>query len=267
MTDLPPRHPMTLAPVVLRLPGMDAANVRRGLVYRETDAGPLALDLWTPGGAAPDRPRPVVVFVSGYADPAFERHLGCKVMEMASYASWARLVAASGLAAVTYANREPVADLGSVLGYVHEHARELGVDRGRIAIWACSGNVPTALGALLAGARVPVAAAALCYGYMFGAGAAAAQIGFADPCAGRSIDDVPTGLPLLVVRAGRDETPGLNATIDRFVAGALARDLPLTVVNHAGAPHAFDVLDHGDATRDVIRGILDFLRVKLAPAG
>ncbi len=265
MNELPARHPMTLKPVVLRLPGMERVTVRRGLVYRETDAGPSTLDVWAPPGAT-DARRPAVVFVSGYADPIFERHLGCKVMEMACYESWARLVAASGLVAVTYANREPVADFAAVLRHVHAHAPALGVDRERIALWAASGNVPTALSALLAGADVPVASAALCYGYLFDAAAAAAQIGFADPCAGRSVDDVRPGVPLLVVRAGQDETPGLNATIDRFVAAALARDLPLTVINRAGAPHAFDVLDDGDATRDVIRAILDFLRVSLARA-
>ncbi len=265
MSELPPRHPMTLKPVVLELPGMEAAKVRRGLAYRETDAGAMALDVWTPARSTAGELKPVVVFASGFPDPGFERRLGCKVMEMASYVSWARLIAASGLVAVTYANREPAADFTAVLRYVHEHAAELGVDRDRIAIWACSGNVPTALSALLVGADVPVASAVLCYGYMFDAAAAASQFGFTDPCAGRSVDDLRTDVPLLVVRAGQDQTPGLNTTVDRFVAGALSRDLPLTLVNQAGAPHAFDVVDDSDGTREAIRAILDFLRVKLGP--
>jgi dienelactone hydrolase len=265
MSELPIRHPMTLKPALLQLPGMDAVKVQRGLVYHEADPGSPTLDVWTPARAAAGVPNAAVVFVSGFPDPAFERHFGCRVMEMASYESWARLVAASGLVAVTYANREPAADFAAVLRYVYDHASELGVDRKRIAIWACSGNVPTALGALLVGAEVPIAGAALCYGYMFDAEAAASQIGFANPCAGRSIADVRASAPLLVVRAGQDQTPGLNATIDRFVAGALAKDLPLTLVNHAGAPHAFDLLDDTDGTREVIRAILEFLRAKLAP--
>jgi dienelactone hydrolase len=262
MSAIPERHPMTLKPVVLELPGMDSVRIRRGLAYRETDAGPLTLDVWAPQVVA-GAPTPAVVFVSGYPDSAFEKHFGCKVMEMASYDSWARLVAASGLIAVTYANREPVADFAAVLRHLHEHAAELGVDRERIAVWACSGNVPAALSALLAGAEVPIASAALCYGYMFDAAAAAAQIGFANPCAGRSVDEVRTGVPLLVVRAGGDQTPGLNATVDRFVADALSRDLPLTVINYPGAPHAFDLMDDREGSLDVIRGILGFLRVTL----
>ncbi len=96
-----------------------------------------------------------------------------------------------------------------MLRYVHEHAAELGVDRDRIAIRACSGNVPTALSALLVGADVPVASAVLCYGYMFDAATAASQFGFTDPCAGRSVDDLRTDVPLLVVRAGQDQTAAL----------------------------------------------------------
>lgn len=258
---------MTLKPALLQLPGMDAVKVQRGLVYREIEGGSSTFDLWKPAHAASGVQSAAVLFVSGFPDPGFERHFGCRVMEMASYESWARLVAASGLVAVTYANREPAADFAAVLRHIHEHAADLGIDQRRIAIWACSGNVPTALGALLVGAEVPIASAALCYGYMFEADAAASQIGFANPCAGRSVDEVEAGVPLLVVRAGQDQTSGLNATIDRFVAGALPRDLPLTLINHARAPHAFDLLDDTNKTREVIRAILEFLRVTLAPVG
>lgn len=264
---LSPRHPMTLKPIVLALPGMEAATVRRGVVYRQTDAGPLTLDLWSPPNVAANEPQPTVIFVSGFPDPGFERHMGCKVLEMAAYESWARLVNVSGLRAITYGNREPATDFTALLDHVHEHAAELGVDRKRIALWACSGNVPTALSALLASAEVPIAAAVLCYGYMLGAGDWAAQIGFADPCAGHTVEDFKAGLPMLVVRAGKDQTPGLNATIDTFVAGALARDLRLTLINHAGAPHAFDLLDDSEPTREVIRDVLRFLTSALLGSG
>jgi hypothetical protein len=53
------------------------------------------------------------------------------------------------LVAVTYENREPAGDFAAVLRHVHEHAADLGIDPGRIGVWDCSGNVPTALFALL----------------------------------------------------------------------------------------------------------------------
>jgi acetyl esterase/lipase len=92
---------------------------------------------------------------------------------------------------------------------------------------------------------------------------AAAQLRFANPCAGRPIDDLPQDLPLFIARAGRDRIPHLNETIDAFVAAALARNLPVTLVNHAAAPHAFDLLDDSEASRETIRSILGFLRFHL----
>ena len=67
----------------------------------------------------------------------------------------------------------------------------------------------------------------------------------------------------MVVRAGQDAVPGVNASIDQFVAAALARNLPVTATNHPTAPHSFDLLDDTEASREVIRQVLAFLRFHL----
>ena len=48
------------------------------------------------------------------------------------------------------------------------------------------------------------------------------------------------------------------------IQGALARNLPITVVNHATGPHAFDVFDDSPASREVVRQSLAFLQFHLA---
>jgi hypothetical protein len=45
-----------------------------------------------------------------------------------------------------------------------------------------------------------------------------------------------------------------NETLDRFVVKALERDLPVTLVNHASAPHAFDLF-HDSRPREIVRQI------------
>ena len=65
----------------------------------------------------------------------------------------------------------------------------------------------------------------------------------------------------MVVRAGQDAVPGVNVSIDDFVASALASNLPVTVMNHPTAPHSFDLLDDTEASREAIRQILAFLCV------
>jgi acetyl esterase/lipase len=184
---------------------------------------------------------------------------------MGAYVSWSRLLAASGLVAITYAYRDPLADLERVRRHLRENAAALGIDPTRIALWAASGNAPAALAALM---NEGAACAVLCYGFMLDdeaghVAAAAAQFGFVTAGAGRSVADLPAEMPLLLVRAGQDQFPYLNASIDRFAAAALARNLPLTLVNHADGPHAFDLFQDTDGSRAVIRAVVAFLRARL----
>ncbi|HET7434756.1 MAG TPA: hypothetical protein VFN10_08595, partial [Thermoanaerobaculia bacterium] len=203
---------------------------------------------------------PVAVIVSGYRDPGFAAAIGSPFKEMMWTQSWARLFAASGVAAITYTNVDPVADLVTLFATLQERAEEWQIDATRVAIFASSGHVPTALSALLHDFPFGVSRGAFLYGYMLGEATAnaAATFRFANPCAGRAIADVRT-TPLLIARGGRDEMPGLNATIDAFVAAALAENWPLTLINHASAPHAFDLIDDSEASRSVIDAVVRFM--------
>jgi hypothetical protein len=267
MSEETQRHEMTRKTVVLELPGMDAVTIQRDVPYQATESGALTMDLYRPAASSSAAPLPAVVFVSGYPDPGFERMLGCKLKDMGHYISWGRLVAASGLMAVTYSNREP-ADIHALFAHLRQNAASLGIDASRIGVWAGSGNVPMALSLLMEPAG-SFQCAVLCYGFMLDIGGAthvanaAAQIGFANPCAGKSIDDLPRDLPLFLVRAGQDQTPHLNDSIDAFVAAALARNLPVTLANHATGPHAYDLLDENETSREMIRNILAFLQFHL----
>jgi hypothetical protein len=250
------RHPMTLKPVLHTVPGMDEVATRE-VEY----ATGRVIELYTPPGATGRLP--AVVFVAGYADPGSEQVFGCKLKDMASYVSWGRLVAASGpskMIGVTYTNREPT-DAHAMLAYLRDHAAELGIDDQRLAIWACSGNVPLAM-SLLDGMRC----AALCYGIMGDrdggteTAQAAAMFRFANP--GTTVEQLPR-IPLFLARAGRDQLPGLLVALDRFVAAAIAQGLPITLANHPTGPHAFDLLDDSPTTRANVQQIVAFLQIHL----
>ncbi len=187
---------------------------------------------------------------------------------MGSFVSWAQLVASSGLVGITYANREP-GDVNALLDYVQQHAASLGIDGNRIGIWACSGHGPNALSVLIElgdGLRCAV----LAYPYTLDLGGstriadAAKQFRFVTPAAGKSVHDLRHEVAMLVVRAGRDQMPGLNDALDQFVAEALALNLPITVINHASGPHAFDLFEETSTAREVVKQMLGFLRFHLA---
>ena len=271
MSESRERHPIAMKKVVYEISGMASAVVRRDVPYTTSDASAVTMDLYYPAAASPGVGLPAVVVVLGYP-PREPNPLGCAFKEMEWSVSWGRLIAASGIVAIFYTNRTPEADLRALLRHIRERAESLGIDRRRLGLLATSGSGPLALSTLI-DEREDLACAVLCYPLTFDLGGsttvaeAAAKWGFVNATAGKSVSDLPPHVPLFVARAGQDEFPHLNKAMDRFLADALARDLPLTLVNHAGAPHAFDLVHDSEATREIIRQILRFLQFQLLGDG
>jgi hypothetical protein len=259
--------------VVYELPGMDAVTVRRDLDCDGGSGRPLLMDLYYPSAPASGARAPAILIVAGFPDAGTRAILGCSFREMGSTASWARLAAASGIAAVAYANREPLADVHAVLAYLRAHAEELGIDENMIGLWASSGHGPLALSLLMNDAAGDLKCAVLSCAYSMDLDGATAVAEasrmwkFANACQGKSIDDLRRDIPLFIARGGADAMPRLNDALDAFVAKALARNVPLTVVNHPTGPHSFDLFDDSDTTREIVKQILAFLQFHLGVKG
>lgn len=243
----PAENEIVTRKVVLDLPGMDDVIVRRD----------GAIDVYHPANVADPA---TVIIVAGYPDAGFQKIFGRSFREMQSTVCWARLIAASGMQAIAYSNQDPVADLNALIAKTHAT---------RVGLWASSGNVPLALSRLMRPTAANIKCGAFCYPLTLdldgqtGVADAAKLFRFVNPASGKTIDDVADDVPMFLARAGADEVPRLNETLDRFVAAALARDLPITVVNHPGAPHAFDLFHDSETARQIIRQLLAFLRFHL----
>lgn len=247
--------------VVYRIQGMDDVPVRRDIVYKTTAGPALLMDIYYPPEARPGTRVPLVVIILGFPDPESGGRM------FGPLTSWARLIAMSGMAAAIYGTSTPAEDVHDVFAYLRENAAPLGINPRRIGVYAASANVPVGLSLLMRDADCRCAT--LLCGYTFDVEGSTAfaeasrQYGFVNATAGRSIDELPAGVPLFVLRAGREHSPGLNAALDQFAARALARNLPLTFVNHATGAHAADMDDDTDATRRIVRQVLAFLRLHL----
>lgn len=235
-------------------------------VERDIPVGDLQLDLYRSMSDRTEK-RPVVVIVSGYPDSGFARHVGVSFRAMKSVVDWAHLFAQRGTVAATYSSDAPLLALSQLFAAIRSNSDEWRLDGERVALFACSGNVPTALAALGRAASARPRCAALAYGYMLdGDNAvtdAAQQFRFAYAPRLCTFDDLLDDVPLLIARAGRDEMPRLNETIDRFVGEALARNAPMTLINHAAGRHAFDIHDDTPQSRAVIRSIVDFIHANV----
>jgi acetyl esterase/lipase len=256
--------------VVLSVPGMDAVDVRRDLVYKTADGQPLHMDVYTPPG--PSRPRPAVILVHGGPIP----RMGAR--KMGVFVSYGEMLAASGCVAVAFDHRflapQRLADAGQDVADLLSHARgsaeALGVDPDRLALWAFSGGGPFLAAPLRE--RPPWLRAVVAYyavldlqqpppGAESGVDAERRRAFSAILGLG---DDARGAPPVLVARAGLDD-PWLNDGLDRFVRAATAAGATIDVLNHPGGRHGFDILDDDARSRQVIRRTLDFLRDHLAP--
>ncbi len=239
--------------VVYALPGMDDVRVHSGTY--DTGYEHLAMDIYAPASGGP---APVVILAFGYADPPGQ------IRQYGPVTSWARLMAASGMAAVIHATNECAENIHAVIRHLRANAGALGVDAARIGVFAESANVSVALSALM---RDPtIKCAALLTGFTIDLDGsttvadAAKQYMFTDACAGRTVDDLPDGVPMLFLRAGREHFPGLNDALDTVVARCVARNLPVTLVNHASGTHGFEFDQDSELSREMVRRVLAFLQ-------
>ena len=244
--------------VVYQLPY--ESNVREGISYA---SGARVFDIYLPEQV--EEPAPLVVLVTGYSDLDFEERVGMKQMQVQSHRDWAKLLAASGMAAVIYSNVDPVEDVFTLLSFLRSKASELQIDPSRIAIWSCSSNVPNAINVLHKDSAV--CCATFLYGFMLDATDSsvlqetAQTFGFANPHEG--MKNFPENTPILVIGAGKTEFSGLNESIDNFEAEAVARNSPVSVIRYPEGGDAFDILDDSQRSIEMIKLCIGFLRLRL----
>ena len=141
---------ITARRVVYEMPDEAAVVVRRDIEFSGADGQPLTLDLYLPTDGHVRR-TPVVLLIAGFPDAGTVKMLGCRFKEMQSVVSWATLLAASGVAAVAYANREQVGDLAALIDHLTAHAAVLNIDEESVGLLSTSGHGPLGGAGLLRG--------------------------------------------------------------------------------------------------------------------
>src|SRR5262245_8624757 len=161
-----PEHDLLSYGVVETLPGMDRVRVVSDVTYKTVDGTVLQMDLtYPPDAPKGSKARPAVVFVNGVGDWPGQR----KLRTWGQYRSWPRLVAASGLIGVAFDARSgdesrTADDVRDAFAFLREKGPEMGIDVSRIAAWACSANVRTAVALLMPAGGPEVKSAVLYYG-------------------------------------------------------------------------------------------------------
>jgi dienelactone hydrolase len=252
--------------VIYRIPEMDDVT-KRHVVYQSDNDVPLTMDIYHPPNLLANSQFPAVIFVIGFPNSVMRERFGIKLKDAGQYVSWGQLAAASGIIAITYETTQPEKDIYSVLACIRKNAKALQIDGDRIGIWACSGNVPTALSVLM-DKSIDLKCAVLYYGVMFDVNGSsemeelAKRYGLSYPCKTGSVHSLSQETSLFVVRAGEDN-PKLNKSIEGFVGEATKRNLPLTFVNYAEGQHSFDIENDTVSSQEIIKHTLAFLHEHL----
>ena len=258
-----------MMPLVYKVAGMDKVNVVQNLKYTKTDDPNVLLDIYMPSGTASGEKHPIVIFIHGGAKTEYTPK------DWGVYTTWGRLIAASGLVGVTFTHRlqypdqslEAAAqDVRAAIDYIRSNADKYKGDKQRMALVSYSAGGPMLT--LAMGGEMPFVRCLLGF-YSFmdiresdyrKTESAEALNRFSPITYLREPGKIP---PILIARAGRDEVPGMDDSIDRFVAEALTRNISITLANHPQGVHGFDNQNNDERSREIIRTAVEFMKVHL----
>ena len=264
--------------VVYEIPGMERVSERKDITYKTVADTELKLDLYRPRETDNEATLPAVVFVHGAMpawaplDPVHQR-----VKDWGQYTCFGRLAAASGLIGICFNHRAQAGftgmpavaeDIEDLLSFMGENARELGVDRERIAIWSISMGVPFGTSVGLKHGSDAFRCLVAYYGPLdlrplAGQAAGTTEDALAEFSPIVQLND--TAPPIFIARAEQDRILGtaINDSIDAFVSAARKKNIDVEMMNHPQGEHAFDVINNDARSREIIQRTLDFVRSHL----
>ncbi len=269
----PQRRDFDLSLGLVTLPvSENAYRLIIGATYRVQGGPEYRYDAYIPEPAR-DAPPPTVILVHGDAPLEFLQ----EPRLWGQYRSWGALLAANGMAAITFDHgstegrtniRPVVAEIRALMATVEHDAGRLNVDANRVCVWSGSAGVP--FGFVAALDRPSVRCQVAFYGPMdlrtddtrTAQEASSDDLGEFSPITHLERRRGAIA-PLLIAKAGLDR-PGINDSIDAFVRQADEFGAPVQVETHPDGRHAFDILDDDDRSREIIEASIGFMRSHLA---
>ena len=263
-----------MMPVVYKVPGMDKVKVVQNLKYTRTDDPNVLMDVYLPPDAANNEKRPIVIFIHGGVKTEYTPK------DWGIYTSWGRLVAASGLVGVTFTYRleypnksleNAAQDVSAAIDYVRANAGKYNADKDRICLIAYSAGGPM-LSLAMHGDTPYVRCLVGFYAFMDIQQSDYRKTETADTLKAFSpityLQKDPSKIPpMFIARAGRDEVPSMDDSIDRFVSEALTRNIAFNLANHSQGVHGFDNQNDDHRSREIIRSAIAFMQTQLSLTG
>lgn len=259
-------------PISYSVHGMENVKILKNLAYGTTENSNLMMDVFIPSGISQGMKLPVVILVAGGSGKDGEY----EPKNWGFYQSYGKMLAASGLVAVTFTHRlgfpelaisEGAEDLEKVIRFVQRHAETYNIDRSKIALITFSGGGPL-LSVGLTGKIPDIKCLIAVYSildvreneFALKSVSEKARKQFSPITYIKEGATIPA---LLVIRAGRDGIPNLNMIMDRFIQNALAANLNIELLNHPAGVHGFENKGPDPRTSGIIKRMVEFLKEHL----
>ncbi|MFW9854875.1 MAG: alpha/beta hydrolase [Candidatus Thorarchaeota archaeon] len=266
MTGNDSETPFAEKEIVYRIHDSKKVRVKKNLQYGGIEEPSLVMDLYYPPDMREKAQLPVVIFVCGYSIARIVEMTGEKFKDIGQYVSWGKLIAQTGLIGIAYDTEHPEGDITKLLTFISKNASSLGIDPEKICLWSCSGNSLLAISLLMQGDIKDFKSAVFYYGILFDKDLEleiarfAKEGGFIYPSILEKNEFSQHKIPLLIVRAGLEQSAVLNRSIDLYLARLIALNNLVHFINYPNGQHGFDVLDDNKQSRDIIRTTLTFIK-------
>ena len=256
--------------VVYDLPRMDDAIIKRNIPYQDMTGSPLKMDIYYPPDFDFQSKIPAVIVVLGYPDVAGKKLLGSEFKNYIQLVSWCKIISASGMAGIVYESDNPEKDIITLSNYLKTNEDIVKIDINKIGAWTCSAHTPTTISYILNGTDNIFKCAVVYYGffltndfkYLPQIDTLSQNMGFktprlSEPNAWRK------DVPIMIIRAGKDNVPYINQTLSSFYDKALNQDLSITLINYQNGVHGFDTALDNETTKQIIKTTLEFWKFNL----
>lgn len=255
--------------IVYQIPEMKDVICHNGVVYHSVNGIDLKADIYIPPTHDKSNTLPLVIIVDGYPDSRINQSQGQDGKDLQMAVSWSELIAASGMAAVTYQTQFSHSETDSLIYFLKKNAKDYNLDMSNLCVFGGSANTLAAQ-SLMQNDDYNIKCAVLYYGilltpdqkYYAAIDSTAKKFGFYFSDL-RNISRIPESIPILVTRAGMDKYPIVKKTTDYFVAEAIKSNARINFTNYPEGQHDFDVLDDTETSKLIIRQTVDFMKTHL----
>ena len=256
--------------VVYDLPRMNDVIIKKDIAYKDIAGSTLKMDIYFPPEFDFQTKIPAIIMVLGYPDMAGKKLIGSEFKNHIQFISWCKIISASGMAAIAYESSNPEQDIISLSNYLKTNEDKLKIDNSKIGAYTCSAHTPTTITTILNGSNNIFKCAVVYYGffltsdfkYLSQIDTLSQNMGFKTPRLSEP-DVWKKDIPILIIRAGKDNVPYINQTLASFYDKALNQNLPITLINYSNGAHGFEAYNDNENTRQIIENTIEFWKFNL----